>query len=865
MTSSAPPPSMAAHAGEADANMQILQELERLSRSLSKSHTSRRTTSLVLPRSSYTAPAADDGPRLVNEAARSDRRNHSSRHLSRFPWHLGWNPQHDLDGDDADGGRHRTPVKREHTLEPEPGEKRGIWSWKPMRALAHIAMHRLVCLFSVEVIAIQHLPTSMDGLRLSVAVRKKETKDGAVQTMPSRVLEGCADFEETLFVRCHLYCRGGAAAGKPLEFEARPFLISTVAVDVPQIDLGRSIVDLSLLVKESIQKNLEGQRIRQWDLAFPLSGKAKGGEMVLKLAFQIMEDGGIGIYNQAEKIRSNKEKDSNSSVPRKQSKSSFSVALRGGQSTIPSNTSSVRKVEETKDFGLDHGPGLRPSIPPVVQKAKPYPREEDPNLPDFEVIDKGIEIQEEKVELEEVIPEDATEVSSVSSEVVKEVVHDRAQWSRLKELHVIAKEIKALELIMIDGGADLVKTTQEDKFQRLDTEEEIVTREFVRMLEFEDGKEPKYDGLDLVTSSDHGAKEVVKDEEEKILVPDLGKSLGSVVQTRDGGYLVSMNPFNVQVTRKETPKLAMQISREVIVEDEKQASELQLFQRLAAMGSEEMVSRLLSQTAMDELLGKTAEQIAFEGVASAIISGRNKEGASSSAARSITIVRKMAAATNKGRKERTLTGTWSVNDEPVAADEILALSLQRMEAMAVEALKVQADMADEEAEVAPSEEVSPVIGNDDAGNPLDSAISLEDWLITCSTSRHMTMLVVIQLRDPLRRNEAVGAPMIAVVQAAASDDDQPDDERRFKLISLHVGGVKLSSNRKRSTWDGEKQRLTAMQWLVENGLGKAGRRAKQMQAKRGHDLIWSITSRITSGAWLKPVRNPNVIFLSDSI
>ncbi|KAL8245636.1 hypothetical protein R6Q59_006852 [Mikania micrantha] len=118
---------------------------------------------------------------------------------------------------------------------------------------------------------------------------EKETKDGAVQTMPSRVSQGAADFEETLFVRCHVYCDNGNSRPK---FEPRPFVIHAFAVDAQELDFGRHTVDLSQLIQESVEKNIEGTRIRQWDMSFSLSGKAKGGELVMKLGFQIMEKEG---------------------------------------------------------------------------------------------------------------------------------------------------------------------------------------------------------------------------------------------------------------------------------------------------------------------------------------------------------------------------------------------------------------------------------------------------------------------------------------------------------------------------------------------------------------------------------------------
>ncbi|KAF7063401.1 hypothetical protein CFC21_069924 [Triticum aestivum] len=96
----------------------------------------------------------------------------------------------------------------------------------------------------------------------------------------------------------YAYCSGGGAGKPPAKFEPRPFLLSVVAVDTSELDLGQSTVDLSALVKESTEKSQQGECARQWQMAFLLAGKAKGGELVVTLAFQIMEDGGGGLYSQ---------------------------------------------------------------------------------------------------------------------------------------------------------------------------------------------------------------------------------------------------------------------------------------------------------------------------------------------------------------------------------------------------------------------------------------------------------------------------------------------------------------------------------------------------------------------------------------
>ncbi|KAJ0085347.1 hypothetical protein Patl1_09353 [Pistacia atlantica] len=385
------------------------------------------------------------------------------------------------------------------------------------------------------------------------------------------------------------------------------------------------------------------------------------------------------------------------------------------------------------------------------------------------------------------------------------------------------------------GEEKIIKTEEETESQRLDADEETVTREFLQMLEDEESNkfkfyQPEISPLQLDENEDS------TDAETKVYLPDLGKGLGSVVQTRDGGYLAAMNPLDTIVGRKDTPKLAMQISKPFVLPSNKSMSGFELFQRMAGVGFEELSSEILSLMPMDELIGKTAEQIAFEGIASAVIQGRKKEGASSSAARTIAAVKTMVTAMSTGRKERISTGLWNVNENPLTAEEILAFSLQKIEAMAVEALKIQAEMAEEDAPF----DVSPLTHQ---SHPLTSAVPLEDWIKNLGGQEAIKVVVVIQLRDPVRRYEAVGGPVVALIHA------KHDEEKRFKVASLHVGGLKVRTE--------EKQRLTAMQWLLAYGLGKAGKKGKHVLIK-GQDLLWCISSRVMADMWLKPMRNPDV-------
>ncbi|KAL7613008.1 hypothetical protein Lser_V15G04770 [Lactuca serriola] len=854
-----------------NSNTQLLQELEALSQTLNNTNTSsipttknRRTNSLVLSRTSI-PPILNTGK---NDRADDDDHDNGiklnpkprSRRMSLSPWKS--RPSEEISQKDPVVTKNLFQDSKHDSSSSE--KKSGLWNWKPIRVLSHIGKQKISCLLSVEVVTIQGLPASMNGLRLSVSVRKKETKDGAVQTMPSRVSQGAADFEETLFLRCHVYSVPAGSGNAKAKFEPRPFVIHAFAVDAEELDFGRHTVDLSQLILESVEKNIEGTRIRQWDMSFNLSGKAKGGELVMKLGFQIMEkEGGANIYNQVEGQKLGKSKLFSPSMGRKQSKSSFSIASPRMQNRAdtyaPSQEGRGNDFQGIDDLNLDEPP-QEPAVPVVEVVAvspppppeEPEPKMEDLDLPDFEVVDKGVEVLD-KEGTEGTQSEDNSDKRSVSSEVVKEIVQDQAHLNRLSELDLIAQQIKALESMMKEEKSD-EQYDEETESQRLDEDEDKVTREFFQMLENEDGKEALYEQDANTNSSFDG-------EDEKVFIPDLGKGLGCVIQTRNGGYLVSMNPLDNLMGKKDTPKLAMQISRPMVLDSKLTGTEM--FQEMAAMGFEELSSEILQLMPIEEVEGKTAEQIAFEGIASAIISGRNKEGATSSAARAISTVKSMATGMTTGRKERISSGIWNMNENPLTGDEILAFSLQKMEEMAVEALKVQADITEGNAN-APFD-ISP--NSKDNSSPLENAIPLEDWMkdnnivTSCNEEETITISVVIQMRDPLRQYEAVGGPLIALIHATTVEVEasQETQEKKFKVAGLNVGGLKLRSGGKKNDWDTQKQRLTAIQWLVAYGLGKAGKKGKRVMVK-GPDVLWSISSRVMADMWLKSIRNPDVKF-----
>jgi hypothetical protein len=108
--------------------------------------------------------------------------------------------------------------------------------------------------------------------------------------------------------------------------------------------------------------------------------------------------------------------------------------------------------------------------------------------------------------------------------------------------------------------------------------------------------------------------------------------------------------------------------------------------------------------------------------------------------------------------------------------------------------------------------------------------------------------------------------MIAVVQSARLLGAAGYSAGRFKVRSLHVGGMQMrcppSGGGGSASWGAERQKLTAMQWMLAHGPARAGKRAPTTQARarvqRRPDVVWSLSSRVLAGMWLKTVRNPDV-------
>ncbi|KAL2553812.1 hypothetical protein Fot_07431 [Forsythia ovata] len=165
--------------------------------------------------------------------------------------------------------------------------KKSIWSWKGIKALTHIRNRRFNCCFSLQVHSIEGLPATFNDISLVVYWKRRE---GELMTVPVRVHQGVAKFEEQLLThKCSVY---GSRSGPyhSAKYEAKHFLVYVLVYDAPELDLGKHRVDLTRLLPLTLEELEEEKNLGKWTTSFRLSGKARGATMNVSFGYVVIGD-----------------------------------------------------------------------------------------------------------------------------------------------------------------------------------------------------------------------------------------------------------------------------------------------------------------------------------------------------------------------------------------------------------------------------------------------------------------------------------------------------------------------------------------------------------------------------------------------
>ncbi|GAV72970.1 LysM domain-containing protein/NT-C2 domain-containing protein [Cephalotus follicularis] len=189
--------------------------------------------------------------------------------------------------------------------------------------------------------------------------------------------------------------------------------------------------------------------------------------------------------------------------------------------------------------------------------------------------------------------------------------------------------------------------------------------------------------------------------EEPVGLPPLGNGLGPFLQTRNGGFVRSMNP-SLFSNAKSGGSLIMQVSSPVVVPAEMGSDIIDILQQLASVGIEKLSMQANKLMPLEDMTGKTMQQIAWEATPTLDepesqwllqheleirrdVSGRPK---------------KEDKARSSGPRSNKFSSTsvgGDVGSEYVSLEDLAPLAMDKMEALSMEGLRIQSGMSDEEA------------------------------------------------------------------------------------------------------------------------------------------------------------------------
>ncbi|KAH7279944.1 hypothetical protein KP509_37G044700 [Ceratopteris richardii] len=698
-------------------------------------------------------------------------------------------------------------------LDPFQQEKKPLWDWRPLGGAASSAAglpanwKRFHVIYSLHVHSIQNLPKALDGFRLVVHWSRQEE---GLQTMPARVLDGVAEFDEILRQRCTVF--GYLRSNNRVRYDPKLFTLSVVALDADDMELGKHHIDLSKLLYEEDVADVAEKPNQMWRTSFELSSMAKGSSIFVTFSCDLLhQETPDEKDNRGENISSglrsvllheNKDfskKDAFQSPSQNDQSSDTSMAEFMSSSELHYNESEqdeARLVEELSsdledeidlvageflnmlDFGIDPGSDEEADSP-RARLLRQFEHEgifgDDLGFSTYPTgnskyngnyVDKGFGVSTEipqEYEFDDDL-ELASIVEAAESELEKAVQNARSK-TRAQEL-----EDEETQALMQKWGLN-----------------ENAIRNSPPKPVFGPHLRPP---------------------------PPLAKGLGSVLHLEDGGSLRSMSP-SLLPNKRAGGSLVMQASKPVVVPSGMGSNAVDVLRHLASLGSETLAKQAMAAMPLQDVTRIADNLVAKQ---------------SSTSERHSNIGSSEFSSKSERFGGRGIAGGY---DDYVSLEDLAPLAMQNIEALAMDGLKIQADVSEEDApsylDAAAWGMVSDMkrggdnniqLSHDVAGmrfgnlclqgdssseanesSPFSMALTLEEWskfdagimeddekskerslAIMAAHNADMQLAkgrsrkggnmgntlmiaVLVQLRDPLQNFESIGAPMLALVQA----------------------------------------------------------------------------------------------------
>ncbi|KAL6554928.1 hypothetical protein OROGR_006186 [Orobanche gracilis] len=436
-------------------------------------------------------------------------------------------------------------------------------------------------------------------------------------------------------------------------------------------------------------------------------------------------------------------------------------------------------------------------------------------------------------------------------------------------------------------------------------------------------------------------------------LPPLAEGLGHFARTENGGFVRSMNPA-LFMNGRNSGSLIMQVSNPVVVPAEMGSGVMDILQVLASVGIEKLSMQANKLMPLEDINGNTIQQIAWESAHTLegperqesevlqntrnvpksskptdlsppssdseyvslddlaplamdkiealsieglrIQSGMSGQGAPSNiSAQSVGEFSALKGKTVDAGGSIGLDGTCGLqlldikdNGQEDDDDGLMGLSLTLDEWVKLDSGEIGDDVSERTSEILAAHHATSldVFRGRSKGEKKRGKNKKYGLL-----GNNFTVALMVQLRDPLRDYEAVGTPMLALIQVERvfvppkpriystvsavrkSNEDEnetvvekPEEDEiheeeeevspRYKVTEVHVAGLKSDKGEMKS-WGSSSQQKSGSRWLLANGMGKKNNKNPVMKSKAvvgkhsGPDTLWSISSRVrgTGAKW----------------
>ncbi|XP_045812113.1 protein PLASTID MOVEMENT IMPAIRED 1-RELATED 1-like [Trifolium pratense] len=180
--------------------------------------------------------------------------------------------------------------------------------------------------------------------------------------------------------------------------------------------------------------------------------------------------------------------------------------------------------------------------------------------------------------------------------------------------------------------------------------------------------------------------------EEPPRLPPLAEGFGPFLQTKDGGFLRSMNP-SLFMNANSGGDLIMQISNPVVMPTEMGSGIMETLQYLASIGIEKLSLQANKFMPLEDITGKTMQQISWEAMSS--LEGKDRQCHLQD-----DYVQRDLKGSSSGLKSDEFISSSICNHRDsgfFSLEDLAPLAMDKMEALSMEGLKIQSEMSEEDA------------------------------------------------------------------------------------------------------------------------------------------------------------------------